>query len=359
MILFKEGNLLEANVEALVNSVNTVGVMGKGVALMFKERYPDNYRQYARACKNGKVKLGRIFWTETTELFGPRWILNFPTKGHWRFNSQLEWIECGMQDLVRVIDELGIRSIAIPPLGCGNGRLKWRRVKRIIVEELDKIDSLEAWVYIPTSVYQNTPKQQGVESLTPARALTAEMVRRYCQVNTDCTILEIQKLAWLVERAAGIQDCEVELRFKFTADRYGPYSFRLIKLLEALDGSYLRCTKRLTDAKPEDNIWFDASRTNELNEYLLNEGAGLQPVVELVSEIADGFESPYGMELLTTVDWLVHNEGIEPQPVHIRNALSKWPAGREAGERKRRLFDEETIEIALSQLKCIETSING
>ena len=325
MILFREGNLLEAEVEALVNSVNTVGVMGKGVALMFKERYPDNFREYAQACEDGAVQLGRVFATETKELFGPRWILNFPTKGHWRFNSRLEWIERGMQDLVTVIDQLQIRSIAIPPLGCGNGRLEWRHVKRIIVEELDRIENIEAWVYTPTSVYQNTPKEKGVEALTPARALTAEMVRRYCQINTDCTILEIQKLAWLVERGARVLNCDVSLGFEFVANRYGPYSFKLIKLLDALDGSYLHCSKRLADATPLDNIWFDANRTNDLSGYFSNEGANLLPVVELVASIADGFETPYGMELLTTVDWLVCNEGIEPQPVQIRNALSHWP----------------------------------
>src|SRR3954467_571360 len=132
MIRYTTGNLLEADAEALVNTVNTMGVMGKGIALMFKERFTDNYRAYAAACKQKQVELGQMFVTESLELGGPRWIINFPTKANWRFPSRLEWIEAGLRDLRSVIEEKGIKSIAIPPLGSGNGGLDWRDVRPLI-----------------------------------------------------------------------------------------------------------------------------------------------------------------------------------------------------------------------------------
>lgn len=179
MIRFTTGNLLEADVEALVNTVNTVGVMGKGIALMFKEAYPANFQEYATACKRGEVRTGRIFLTETGQLAGPRWILNFPTKRHWRTRTRLEWIEEGLKDLRRVIEREGIRSIAIPPLGCGNGGLDWSQVRPHIERALGDLPGVEVVAYEPTRRYQNVAKHRGVERLTPARALVAEMIRRY------------------------------------------------------------------------------------------------------------------------------------------------------------------------------------
>lgn len=357
MVSLREGNLLEADVEAVVNTVNTVGVMGKGIALMFKDRYPENFKSYARACKNDAVQIGRIFVTENRELFGPRWILNFPTKIHWRHKSQLEWIDQGLEDLVRVIEERRIRSIAVPPLGCGNGGLKWRIVKYRIVDALEQIEDLDALLYVPTTKYQNVPKSAGAQKLTPARALIAEMVRRYCQVSTDCTILEVQKLAWFIDRAAKVSNRKLSLRFDFKADRYGPYSQRLTKLLDHLDGSYLRCSRRLADARPNDNIWFDLRREEDLSTYLMSEGNHLQEVITLVADITDGLETPYDMELLSTVDWLVHIEGVEPTPSRIWEELNNWPADGDAGWRKQRLFDEAAIEVALMQLRRLDAPL--
>src|SRR5437016_4268292 len=129
MITYTEGNLLEAQVEALVNTVNTVGVMGKGIALMFKEAFPANFRAYEDACKRKQIKIGKMFVTETHAFEGPRWIINFPTKRHWRQPSKIEWIVEGLQDLRRIVREHSIRSIALPPLGAGNGQLNWPDVR--------------------------------------------------------------------------------------------------------------------------------------------------------------------------------------------------------------------------------------
>ena len=121
MISFTKGNLLDADVEALVNTVNEVGVMGKGIALMSKEAYPDNFREYAKACKKGEVEVGRMFVTRPDQLIGPKWIVNFPTKKHWRAKTKIEWITDGLVDLREFVEDNSVRSIAIPPLGSGNG----------------------------------------------------------------------------------------------------------------------------------------------------------------------------------------------------------------------------------------------
>lgn len=149
MIHYISGNLFDAEVEVLVNPVNTVGVMGKGIALAFKKRYPDNMQQYALACKQGRVVTGKMFVTETYELMGPRWIVNFPTKQHWRDKSQMHWVVDGLEDLRRFIIENEVRSIAIPALGAGLGGLEWGDVKPRIAEALTGLDAVEVFVYEP------------------------------------------------------------------------------------------------------------------------------------------------------------------------------------------------------------------
>src|SRR5260370_362202 len=151
MITFTEGNLLDADVEALVNTVNTVGVMGKGIALMFKEAFPENYEAYRAACKSRDITIGRVFATERRDVFGgPKWIINFPTKEHWRSPSRLEWIDDGLVDLRSFIEEHAIRSIALPPLGSGNGGLDWSDVRPLIQRALESLRDVEVIVYEPT-----------------------------------------------------------------------------------------------------------------------------------------------------------------------------------------------------------------
>ena len=161
MITYTQGNLLEADAEALVNAVNTVGIMGKGIALMFKERFPDNMAAYAAACKQQQVQTGRMFITETDEPIGPRWIVNFPTKQHWRSRSQMQWIEDGLADLRDFIEKNDVRSIAIPPLGSGNGGLNWAEVKPHIETTLGDLKGVHILIYEPTSKYQNVAKSKG------------------------------------------------------------------------------------------------------------------------------------------------------------------------------------------------------
>jgi len=351
MMQYTKGNLLDAPVEALVNTVNTVGVMGKGVALMFKEAYPENFKTYETACKQKQVHVGRMFVTETMKLDGPRWIINFPTKAHWRFPSKIEWITQGLNDLHQVIQDRGIHSIALPPLGAGNGGLDWQEVRAEIARVLGDLEEVDITVYEPTEKYQNVAKCTGVEQLTPARTLIAEIVRRYWVLGNVCTYLEVQKLGWFLERAANTLSIDDPLKLGFQANKYGPYSDRLRHLLTGLDGTYLHCDKRLADASPSDTIWFDEERRRVVELYLRQEQAGdLRRILDYTQQRIDGFESPLGMELLATIDWLIERMRVAPVVGEIRSALGHWPAGREAAERKLRLFDERSIDLALKQL---------
>lgn len=350
-IQFLQGNLLEAPVEAIVNTVNTVGVMGKGIALMFKEAYPLNFKLYDEACKRKEVRIGHMFVTETGELDGPRWIINFPTKQHWRQPTKLQWVIDGLADLRRVIEEKGIRSVAVPPLGCGNGGLDWADVRPAIEHALGDLKGVEVLVHEPTDTYQNVAKRTGVEKLTHARALISEIVRRYWVLGIECTYLEVQKLGWFLERSIHELKLGDPLDFQFSADKYGPYSDRLRHLLNGLDGTYLHCTRRLADAGPTDTIWFDEDRRDFLCAYLKQSDArDLTLVLDRTAARIDGFESPLGMELLATVDWLIQRENCAPDLASIKEGLTRWPAGPEAAQRKQRLFDDRLINLALERL---------
>jgi hypothetical protein len=279
------------------------------------------------------------------------WIINFPTKKHWRQPSKLEWITEGLVDLHRVIRENQIRSLALPPLGSGNGGLDWSEVRPEVERVLGDLEDVDIVVFEPTAKYQNVAKRTGVEQLTPARALIAEMIRRYWVLGIECTYLEVQKLGWFLERtihALGIND-PLDLQFK--ADKYGPFSDHLRHLLNALDGTYLHCDKRLSDAGPSDTIWFDEEHRRHLDLYLLQDtSAPLRQVLDLTARRIDGFESPLGMELLASVDWLIAKERREPTIEGIRSGLREWPAGPDAAERKLRLFNDRLIGLAIDQL---------
>ncbi len=216
---------------------------------MFKENFPENYRAYAAACKAGEVATGRMFVIERSHLTGPRWIINFPTKAtgaiHPRWHgSRKAWPIPG------VIEEKGIRSIAVPPLGSGNGGLNWADVRPRIEAALGNIPNVEVIVYEPTATYQNVSKREGRKSLTPASALVAELVRRYAVLGFECSLLEVQKLAYLLEYAIETSASQNPLKLAFEAHRYGPYADRLRHLLNGMDGTYLHCDKRLADASP-------------------------------------------------------------------------------------------------------------
>lgn len=352
MLFFKTGNLLDAKVDALVNTVNTVGVMGKGIALMFKDAYPDNFESYKQACKAGRVQIGKMFVTMSVELMGPpRWIINFPTKKHWRSPSKMYWIEDGLSDLRRIIVSKNIKSIALPPLGSGYGGLIWEEVKCKIEEALGDLHDVEIIIYEPTLEYQNVSMVQGVQKLTPARALVAELIRRYAVLGMQCSLLEVQKLAYILERQIISVGADNPLKLQYKAGKFGPHADRLMKLLDALDGSYLKSDRRIADMRRFGTICFNESKAELVSTYLKSEA--VRPYTEAFRatlKIIDGFESPLGMELLSTIDWLLHRNNVKPERQSIRRALLSWEGGAKAGERKNQLFSDSMIEAALLRL---------
>jgi hypothetical protein len=292
-----------------------------------------------------------MFVTERQELIGPKWIINFPTKEHWRAPSKIEWIEKGLEDLKRVIIEKKIHSIAIPPLGSGNGQLDWEEVRPRIEDALKSLSGVEVIVYEPTVQYLNVVKRAGVEKLTPARALIAELIRRYSILGIECTLLEIQKLAYFLERSVVDLSLPNTLDLRFEANKYGPHSPRLMHLLNAMDGSYLHCEKRLPDAGPFDLIWFEDAKKDRVAAYLTApEAKPYRPALDATTTIIDGFESPLGMELLGTIDWIIHKSGVEPTVQTVKAALRNWPGGKTAAGRKLRLFEDRLIDLALQRL---------
>jgi O-acetyl-ADP-ribose deacetylase (regulator of RNase III) len=352
MISFTNGNLLDSDSEALVNTVNTVGIMGKGIALMFKESFPENYKLYRQACDRKNVRIGKVFVTHNPEFIGPKWIVNFPTKNHWRGRTELEWIRKGLEDLRKVVVELDIRSISIPPLGCGNGGLKWETVRPLIISSLGSMDDVEITIFEPTRQYQNISKRSGVDQLTPARALIAELIRQYWVLGIECSVLEVQKLVWflsrMIEKSAVDED---PLKLAFKSHRYGPYSDRLRHLLDAMDGSYLHCSKRLSDAGPTDTIWFEDSKKEIVDAYLKSECKQYLPALEACSEVIDGFQSPLGLEALATVDWLLVHEKLSPTVESLRNGVNHWTnPDQSAADRKNRIFDDHFLKVALDRV---------
>lgn len=351
MIRYEQGNLLETRAEALVNTVNEIGVMGKGIALQVAEAFPDSAKAYQAAAKRGEVHVGTVLVTKSDALVGPRWILHFPTKRHWRNPSRLEWVRQGLADLVRALREHGIRSVALPPLGCGAGGLQWGEVRAEIERSLSDLPDVEVHVYEPTARYHTPPKKSGATRLTPARALIAELIRRYSILGFDCSLLEIQKLAWFLKRsieAAGARD---PMRLTFSANRYGPYADALRHLLGNLQGTYLQSEKRVADLGPFEPVWLDAGKREEVGAYLTTGPvrAYLQ-ALDRTTELIDGFESPLGMELLATVDWLVHVEKCDRNVAAVRRGIRAWPAGESAAERKLGLLDERLVGLALERL---------
>lgn len=357
---FTTGNLLEADVQALVNTVNTVGVMGKGIALMFKEQFPEASEAYELACSEKRVRLGEVFAVETEDLYGPDWIVHFPTKGHWRYPSKMTWISDGLDSLASFIEEKQIQSIAIPPLGAGNGKLDWGDVRSEIEARLGHLSDVDILVFEPTKKYQNVAKREGVEKLTPARALLAEMVRRYSILGIECTFLEVHKLAYFINeliKRSGVSD---PLKLEFKADKFGPYAPDLRFLLNSLDGSYLESDKRINDSGPFDSVRFNDSKRDFVGAYFsTDEAREYKGVLDQAAELIQGFESPLGMELLATVDWLIRYGNSEPTVDGLLARIKTWPGGKEAAARKSRIFEERFVKLALERVVSLDPITNS
>jgi O-acetyl-ADP-ribose deacetylase (regulator of RNase III) len=300
MIEIARGNLLEADAQALVNTVNTVGVAGKGIALQFRQAFPENFRAYQRAARRGEVRPGEMFVVSTGRLTNPRFIINFPTKRHWRGPARMEDIERGLASLVRTIKEYDITSIAVPPLGAGNGRLDWRDVRPRIEQALGGLPSVRVLLFEPSGAPEPAamPVATKRPRLTAVRAALLALFDRYGEPGYRLTMLEMQKLAYLLQEAGQ------PLRLRFVKGPYGPYAENLHHVLQPLEGHYIR---GYGDRSREASVAVLDEGLNEAHEFL-SDDPSTEGRVDKVAELIRGFETPYGLELLATTHWVVRED---------------------------------------------------
>ena len=333
-----KGNLLRADADALVNTVNCVGFMGKGIALQFKQAYPQNFDAYRRACKSGEVRPGSMFVVETGSLISPRYIINFPTKRHWRGNSRIEDIRSGLLALVREVREREIQSVALPPLGCGNGGLDWADVRPLIEAAIADAPDVRWILFAPveTPDAKSMPVRTARPSMTPARALFIKLIERYSVHSYRRSLLEIQKLAYL------LQESGEPLRLKYEAGHYGPYADNLNKVLERIEGHF---TRGYGDSQnPNAQIELLSGAVEEAN-AVLSRMPESRARLERVSSLIDGFETPYGMELLATVHWVVTRmPNLDAQEDAVIEAVHEW------SPRKANTLQPKHIRIAYDRL---------
>ena len=198
-----KGNLLEQRVDAIVNTVNIVGVMGKGIALQFKRKWPENAKAYEAACKRHEVLPGKMFVFDNGGLVEPKFIINFPTKRHWRNPSRMADIEAGLADLVAQVQRLHIRSIAIPPLGCGNSGLNWADVRPKIQEAFRGLHDVEVRLFAPTEIdgVRELVPEAEKPKMTPGRAAILKVLSIYREMMYPLSQIEVQKLAYFLAKA--------------------------------------------------------------------------------------------------------------------------------------------------------------
>ncbi len=339
MIRFKTGDILSEDVEALVNTVNCVGVMGRGIALQFKKRFPDNFLAYAEACGRGEVQPGRMFVFETRRLTNPRYIINFPTKRHWRGNSRLEDIEAGLRDLTRRIRECGIGSVALPPLGSGLGGLDWSTVRRRIEEALSGIEDVHIVVFEPSEApaAHRVVRNRRPPEMTAGRAALVGLIHRYRKGLLDpfVTLLEVHKLMYFMQVAGE------PLKLRYAKGLYGPYAENLRHVLHAVEGHFISGYADGGDA-PDKPLELVPGAVEDATEAL-ERFPETRKRFGRVTHLVEGFESPFGLELLSTVHWILDRDN----PGGVRADLIARTHGW--NDRKKQ-FSARQIELAADVL---------
>ncbi len=342
------GNLLEAETEALVNTVNTVGVMGKGIALQFKERFPVNFKIYAAACKKGEMQIGKMLVTKENTLNGEKIIINFPTKTEWFKKSQYSYIEDGLKDLVSVIEEYNIQSIAIPPLGCGNGGLKWEKVKVLMNKYLGHLSNVAIQIYEPNDAVKEILQKEEVKKevgLTPARAMLLYALFKYEKLGEVATVFAANKLAYFLQKSGE------PLRLQFIPYKYGPYAQAVEKVLYALNGKYLKGIEQMK-ARAFEPLQLNYEKYDEVKKYVnTNLSFDQKQRLKSVFKIIDGFETTLSLEIISSAHYLI-NENPRLTENELFEKIQDW------NERKKNLVTKEYIKIAVEHLQNYESKLN-
>lgn len=336
MIEFRQGNLLEADADALVNTGNCVGVMGKGIALQFKQAYPDNFRAYEKACKRGEVHLGRMVVFSLGKS-APRYIINFPTKDHWKAKSKLDDVRTGLADLIEVIQANGITSIAVPPLGCGNGGLDWDAVYPLIKAAFAAIPAVKVLLYAPQAApaAETMPIATKQPKMTRGRALLVKLIDLYRSPGYRLTKIEVQKLACFLQEAGE------NLKLNFVKHTFGPYAENLNHALKDMEGHLLR---GFGDRTANSSIFPLPGAVDKADDFLKDEPEA-NVRLERVAELIAGFETPYGMELLATIHWVAKEDNAAAKDATVATTgVHRW------NERKKKLFRAEHIVKAWKHL---------
>lgn len=339
MLELTSGDILQADTEALVNTVNCVGVMGKGLALQFKKAFPANFEEYEDACEAGEVELGKMFVHETGQLTNPKYIINFPTKDHWRSDSRLEDIEEGMDALVAVVERLGIKSIAIPPLGCGLGGLDWEDVRECVFTAFEDVSDVEVLLYQPGGAPEADDMVMHSEQpkWTAGRAILIALMDEYLAglMDPSISLLELHKLMYFAQEGGE------NLRLQFEKGHYGPYATNLRHVLNRIEGHFI--TGFGDGGEKPDKPLELVEGVREKAHDELDDLPGTQNRFEQVADLVDGFETPFGMELLATVHWVASQESAENLE-DVVNGVRSWNTAKKK-------FSPREIEIAWEHLK--------
>ncbi len=338
MIEITRGDILKADAEALINTVNCEGVMGRGIALQFRKAFPGNFKAYKALCDHKELKPGKVFIYDLNRLENPRYVINFPTKRHWKGKSRLEYIESGLIALIEEVRKKHIQSVALPPLGCGLGGLQWGEVRSRIEEAFGGLPDVHVLLFEPKGApaVEKMAKEKKPPNMTVGRAALLGLMRRYLAALMDVavTLLEIHKLMYFMQEAGE------ELNLRYSKARYGPYAENLRHVLSLIEGYFIT---GYGDAEDDPNKQIElnpeaAGRAEAFLKKHSNTRARFDRVVDLI----EGFETPFGMELLSTVHWVAARDGAST----ANDAVAKTYAWNE----RKRMFKEEHILIAWNVL---------
>lgn len=340
MIRSHRGDILRADVEALVNTVNCVGFMGRGIALQFRKQFPDNFAYYEKACNRGKVQPGHMLVFDRQSLDLPRYIINFPTKRHWRGKSRIEDIRSGLQALVEEVRRHEIMSIAVPPLGCGLGGLQWSEVRPLIVSAFGVLPHVAVDLYEPAGAPRadSTAKTGRAPKMTPGRAALLGLVRRYlaAAMAPYVTLIEIHKLMYFMQVAGE------PLSLRFNKGHFGPYAENLRHVLQDVEGHFIHGYGDSQD-DPDKKIEIEPDAAEKAETFLAGHPSTHEHF-NRVGELMTGFETPYGTELLATVHWVAAEEGANSAKSAVAR-VHEW-------NHRKQIFSAADIHLAWESLKA-------